>query len=109
MPRRLRIQFEGAICHVMSRGNARQDIVEDDHDRQQFQELLAAQVARSLREIISFVLMTNYFHVRVTGSAGDSTNPSLALTRDFLHLIWLDTGDGSPQLFYRRAARPVAE
>jgi len=47
MPRRLRIQFEGAIYHVMSRGNARQDIVEDDDDRQQFEELLAAQVARS--------------------------------------------------------------
>jgi putative transposase len=63
MPRRLRIQFERAIYHVMSRGNARQDIVEDDHDRQRFQELLAAQVARSRWEIISFVLMTNHFHL----------------------------------------------
>ena len=36
MPRRLRIQFPGAIYHVMSRGNVRQDIVDDDHDRQQF-------------------------------------------------------------------------
>jgi len=63
MPRRLRIQFEGAIYHVMSRGNARQDIVEDDDDRQQFEELLAAQVARSQWEIISFVLTTSHFHL----------------------------------------------
>jgi hypothetical protein len=33
MPRRLRIQYEGAIDHVMARGNARQDIVHDDDDR----------------------------------------------------------------------------
>jgi putative transposase len=65
MPRRLRIQFPGAIYHVMSRGNVRQDIVDDDHDRQQFLELLAAQAARSRWEVISFVLMTNHFHLLV--------------------------------------------
>ncbi len=63
MPRRLRIQFPGAIYHVMSRGNVRQDVVDDDHDRQQFMELLAAQAARW--EVISFVLMTNHFHLLV--------------------------------------------
>jgi putative transposase len=65
MARRLRIQFEGAIYHVMSRGNARRDIVDDDHDRQQFQDLLAAQVGRSRWELIGFVLMTNHFHLLV--------------------------------------------
>ncbi len=33
MPRRLRIEYEDAIYHVMARGNARQDIVHDDDDR----------------------------------------------------------------------------
>src|SRR5271166_156073 len=33
MPRRPRIEFEGAIYHVMARGNGRQQIVRDDHDR----------------------------------------------------------------------------
>jgi putative transposase len=33
MPRRLRIEFEGAIYHVMARDNARQKIVRDDADR----------------------------------------------------------------------------
>ena len=34
MPRRLRLEFRrGAIYHVMTRGNARQDIVHDDEDR----------------------------------------------------------------------------
>jgi putative transposase len=34
MPRGLRIEFDGAIYHVMVRGNARQDIVRDEQDRQ---------------------------------------------------------------------------
>jgi hypothetical protein len=33
MPRRIRIEFEAAIYHVMPRGNARQDILQDDDDR----------------------------------------------------------------------------
>jgi len=33
MPRRLRIEFEGAIHHVMARGSARQKSVRDDADR----------------------------------------------------------------------------
>ena len=46
---------------------------------------------------------------RVTRSEGDCIKPSLALTRGFLHLIYLDTRDGRPRLCYRRAARPVHE
>jgi putative transposase len=38
MPRRLRIEFEGAIYHVMARGNARQKIARDDPDRQRLIE-----------------------------------------------------------------------
>jgi hypothetical protein len=34
MPQRLRIEFDGAIYHVMARGNARQDPVQDEKDRQ---------------------------------------------------------------------------
>ena len=39
--------------------------MDDDHDRREFLDLLAAQVARSRWELISFVLMTNPFHLRV--------------------------------------------
>jgi putative transposase len=34
MARPLRIEFAGAVYHVMSRGNARQEIVLDDADRE---------------------------------------------------------------------------
>ncbi|MEI6392584.1 MAG: hypothetical protein WCT12_15945 [Verrucomicrobiota bacterium] len=41
MPRQLRIQYPGAMYHVMSRGNRRQDIFLDDVDRQDFLKTLA--------------------------------------------------------------------
>ena len=41
MPRRVRIQFEGAIYHVMCRGNRREDIFEDDADCECFLQTLA--------------------------------------------------------------------
>jgi hypothetical protein len=36
MPRKLRVQYEGAIYHVMDRGDRREDIFLDDVDRQDF-------------------------------------------------------------------------
>jgi len=39
MARPLRIQFEGAVYHVTSRGNAQQDIFLDDEDRAKGSEL----------------------------------------------------------------------
>jgi len=36
MARPLRIEFEGALYHVMARGNAKADIFLDDEDRQAF-------------------------------------------------------------------------
>jgi hypothetical protein len=33
MPRQLRIDYPGAIHHVMSRGDRREDIYQDDVDR----------------------------------------------------------------------------
>jgi hypothetical protein len=46
MPRRLRIESEDAIYHVMTRGNARQDIVHDDDDRRRLLADLAAWLCR---------------------------------------------------------------
>ena len=47
MARRLRIQYENAIYHVMARGNGRQDIVADDEDRRRVLACLERAVRRS--------------------------------------------------------------
>ena len=36
MPRKLRLEYSGEICHVMSRGDQRQDIFLDEVDRHDF-------------------------------------------------------------------------
>jgi hypothetical protein len=41
MPRQMRIDFPGAIHHVMSRGDRRENIYLDDVDRQDFLKTLA--------------------------------------------------------------------
>src|ERR1700733_652426 len=46
MPRRLRLQYPGAIYHLMARGNGRQDIVCDDIDRDRLMEHLGRAAVR---------------------------------------------------------------
>jgi hypothetical protein len=36
MPRKLRLEYAGAIYHVMNRGNRRENIFRDETDRKQF-------------------------------------------------------------------------
>ena len=42
MPRQLRIQYDGAIYHLMSRGDRREEIFRDDLDREDFLKTLGA-------------------------------------------------------------------
>ena len=64
MARPLRIEYPGAIYHVMSRGNARQRIFRDDEDRTQSLGYLEDSVVRCGWELFSFVLMPNHFYLR---------------------------------------------
>ena len=63
MPRRLRLEFEGAIYHVMTRGNARQDIVHDDDDRTRLLTDLERSVLRCGWEVLAFVILNNHLHL----------------------------------------------
>jgi hypothetical protein len=63
MPRRLRIEFEGAIYHVMARGNARQKIVRDDGDRRRLIAGLEQAVVRHAWELLCYVVMGNHLHL----------------------------------------------
>jgi hypothetical protein len=46
MARPLRIQYEGALYHVTSRGNAGAEIFQTDNDRRQFLDALSRVVSR---------------------------------------------------------------
>ena len=65
MARPLRIEFPGAIYHVMSRGNARQTVFRDDSDYQRLIKGLETVVGRLGWDLLCFVLMPNHFHLLV--------------------------------------------
>jgi putative transposase len=65
MARPLRIEFEGAVYHVTSRGNARADIFEDDGDRENFLHILEQVVKRFNWPCHACCLMGNHYHILI--------------------------------------------
>jgi putative transposase len=63
MARQWRIEFPGAIYHVLSRGNDRREIFCSDNDRQRFLELLGDMGERFEIEVHAYVLMDNHYHL----------------------------------------------
>jgi len=57
MPRKLRIEYPGAMYHVMSRGNRRQDIFLDDVDRHDFLKTLAEACQKTGWQVHAYCLM----------------------------------------------------
>ena len=62
MARQRRVEYKGAIYHVMARGNRREDIVWDDKDRGRFEKTLEEVVERSGWVLYAWVLMDNHYH-----------------------------------------------
>jgi len=65
MPRKPRIEFAGAVYHVMSRGDRREAIFLDDVDRQDFLKTLAEACQKTGWQVHAFCLMGNHFHLVV--------------------------------------------
>ena len=62
MARKVRVEFPGAVYHVMCRGDRRESIFEDDFDRVRFLETLAQACQRTGWRIHAYVLMSNHYH-----------------------------------------------
>jgi REP element-mobilizing transposase RayT len=63
MARPLRLEFAGALYHITSRGDRREDIYRDNGDREQWLEILG-QVCKRFNWIIhGYCLMSNHYHL----------------------------------------------
>ena len=65
MARPLRIEYDGALYHITSRGNERKAIFRDDPDRQLFLNTLAQVNKRFHWLCHAYCLMDNHYHLVV--------------------------------------------
>jgi putative transposase len=63
MVRKPRIHFPGALYHVISRGNQRQDIFLDDKDLTAYLSYLSEYKTRYGFQLYAYALMRNHFHL----------------------------------------------
>jgi REP element-mobilizing transposase RayT len=84
MSRPLRIQYEGAVYHVINRGTARQATFLDQEDDRVFLNTLAAAHRQWGIEVFAYCLMRNHYHVCLSTPRGN-------LSRVMRHLDGLYT------------------
>jgi len=63
MARRPRLEYPGAVYHVMDRGDRGEDIFLDPEDRRRFLRTLGQACERTGWRVHSFVLMRNHYHL----------------------------------------------
>lgn len=80
MARPLRIEFEGALYHITSRGNAKDDIYKIDNDRQEFLSLLNIASNRFDWYCHAYCLMDNHYHLLI-----ETNSPTLSKGMKFLN------------------------
>ena len=71
MARPIRVEFPGAVYHVMARGNERREIFRDDQDRRRFLETLAEAVQQFDLRLQVYCLMPNHYHLVVGTPRGN--------------------------------------
>ena len=71
MARLLRIEFSGALYHVTSRGNGREDIYLHDADRAMFLGVLEAVCKRFNWMLYAYCLMSYHYHLLVETPDGN--------------------------------------
>ncbi len=99
MPRQVRIEYPGAVYHVMSRGNRQQDIYLDDVDREDFLKTLAEACQKTAWQVHAYCLMTNHYH-----SVVETPNANLVVG-----MAWLQSAYMRLEVAQAKADRVIGE
>lgn len=83
MARKLRIQYEGAMYHVINRGNYRRDLFESTGEAHAFVETLKEASTRMGWKVHAYVLMRNHYHVAL-----ETPEPNLVSGMHWLQSAW---------------------
>jgi putative transposase len=65
MARKPRIEYEGALYHVIARGNQRQKIFKDESDYNRYHEILSEYKMQHGYRLYAYVLMNNHVHLLI--------------------------------------------
>src|SRR5512145_3448235 len=71
MVRPLRIEYPGAVYHVMTRGNNRQVIFHDDEDRTAYLEKLLRYCHEKGVHLLCYCLLSNHVHLLLETPQGN--------------------------------------
>ena len=77
MPRPPRVEFPGAIYHLMSRGDRREDIFLNGVDRHDFLKTVAEACQKTGWQVHAYCLMRNHFHL-----VAETPEPNLQQTQE---------------------------
>jgi len=73
MPRRSRLAPQAYIYHVMTRGNNRQNVFEEDEDFKQYLDILFRYKEKYHFKLYHYVMMDNHVHLVIEPSNGGGT------------------------------------
>jgi putative transposase len=83
MARPLRLEAEGAVYHVIARGNERKAVFRDDRDRQEYLDRLIRCRDRFGLRVLAFCLMGNHLHLAVERGPAKLSRVMLALQSSY--------------------------
>jgi putative transposase len=83
MARRRRIQFPGAVYHVMSRGNRKSLIVDDDDDRRTFTSTFSEAAREYQVRVYACCLMSTHYHTLLDTPRGNLSEFIRAVNTDY--------------------------
>lgn len=71
MARPLRIEYAGAVYHVICRGNNRQAVFRDDQDRRRYLEKLSLYLEEKNVDLLAYCLLSNHVHLLLETPEGN--------------------------------------
>jgi putative transposase len=83
MARQPRLQFPGAVYHVMSRGNRKSTIVEDDDDRRTFMKTFGESARDCHARVYACCLMGTHYHTLLDTPQGNLSEFIRALNSNY--------------------------
>lgn len=70
MPTQARVIYDGAVCHIIQRGNNRQRIFKEEGDYEKFLSLIVKYRSKYGFDIYNYCLMSNHLHLLMKVTIG---------------------------------------